>query len=139
MKPAIQRRSQQEGTTASTHLESSIDQARGGGQSLSNSIRQPLEQLMGANFGSVRVHTDARADQLSRSINAQAFTTKNDIFFSKGKYDPDSRNGQTLLAHELTHVVQQGSAVQRSTIQCKRGNLDPLSSDIVGKSAWYRT
>lgn len=139
MKPAIQRRSQQEGMAASTHLESSIDQARGGGQSLSNSIRQPLEQLMGANFGGVKVHTDARADQLSRSINAQAFTTKNDIFFSKGKYDPGSRDGQTLLAHELTHVMQQNSAVQRSTIQCKRGNIDALPSDIVGTSSWYRT
>jgi Domain of unknown function (DUF4157) len=73
-----------------------------------------MEQAFGANFGSVRIHTDSQSDQLNRSINAQAFTTKSDIFFSKGKYDPGSRSGQELLAHELTHVVQQtGGAIHR--------------------------
>ncbi|MBW4517776.1 MAG: DUF4157 domain-containing protein [Timaviella obliquedivisa GSE-PSE-MK23-08B] len=114
MKPAIQRRSDPGGRAASTDLESSINQARGSGQGLSDSIREPMEQAFGANFGNVRIHTDSQSDQLNRSINAQAFTTKNDIFFSKGKYDPSSKGGQELLAHELTHVVQQVGAIQRN-------------------------
>ncbi|XGW00354.1 MAG: DUF4157 domain-containing protein [Leptolyngbya sp. BL-A-14] len=114
MKPAIQRRTDVGGMAASTDLESSINQARGGGQSISNAIRQPMEQAFGADFSSVKVHTDSQSDQLSRSINAKAFTTKNDIFFSGGAYNPGDRGGQELLAHELTHVVQQGGAsIQR--------------------------
>jgi hypothetical protein len=61
----------------------------------------------------VRVHTDAQSDSLNKSIQAKAFTTGSDIFFSKGAYDPGSQSGQELLGHELTHVVQQGSAVQK--------------------------
>jgi hypothetical protein len=111
---SLQRRADLGGMAAPNNLESSINQARGSGQGLSNSIRQPMEQAFGVNFSQVRVHTDSQSDQLNRSINAQAFTTKNDIFFSKGKYSPDSKSGQELLAHELTHVVQQsGNTIQK--------------------------
>ena len=97
-------------------LESSIKRARSGGQPLSNGVRQPMERAFGADFGSVRVHTDAQADRLNRSLQARAFTTGLDIFLRQGEYRPASSEGQRLLAHELTHVVQQkGGAVLRST------------------------
>jgi hypothetical protein len=72
---------------------------------------------MGADFSGVRVHTDGRADVLNRSVGARAFTTGQDLFFKRGEYQPESRGGQELIAHELTHVMQQDA----STIQRKIG------------------
>ncbi|MEQ8753318.1 MAG: DUF4157 domain-containing protein [Coleofasciculus sp. G1-WW12-02] len=92
---------------ASPDLESSIQRARGGGQPLDNGIRERMEGAFGADFSGVRVHTDGTSDQLNQSIQAKAFTTGQDVFFRKGAYNPGSRGGQELLAHELTHVVQQ--------------------------------
>jgi hypothetical protein len=57
----------------------------------------------------VRVHADSRGDTLSRSVQADAFTTGSDVFFRSGRYAPSSSDGRKLLAHELTHVVQQSS------------------------------
>jgi hypothetical protein len=97
-----------DGGIASPDLESGIQQARGSGQKLAGNIREPMEQAFGVDFSGVKVHTDARSDQLNRSINAKAFTTGQDVFFRQGAYQPNNRGGQELLAHELTHVVQQG-------------------------------
>jgi hypothetical protein len=69
---------------------------------------------MGADFGNVRVHTDAQADALNQSPGAQAFTIGGDVVYRQGAYDPGSASGQRLLAHELTHVVQQGGAAAGS-------------------------
>ncbi len=73
---------------------------------------------MGADFGGVRVHTGAQADRLSRSVSAEAFTVGSDIFFRKGSYTPSAASGQRLLAHELTHVVQQGGS-KANKVQAK--------------------
>jgi hypothetical protein len=73
-----------------------------------------MEPRFGADFGGVRVHTGGEADQLNRQLNAQAFTHGQDIYMGAGKYDPASSDGKKLLAHELTHVVQQnGDTVRR--------------------------
>jgi len=99
---------------ASTDLETAINSARGGGQPLDAGLQRSMGQAMGADFSGVRVHTDAQSDQLNQSIQAKAFTTGQDVFFRQGAYDPGSHGGQELIAHELTHVVQQnGGAVQR--------------------------
>jgi Domain of unknown function (DUF4157) len=135
MKP-LQRRLDPGGMVASADLESSINRSRGGGQGLSDSIRQPMEQAFGANFSNVRIHTDSQSDQLNRSINAQAFTTKNDIYFSNGKYNPGSKSGQELLAHELTHVVQQGGSTVQRTPQKPLSRL--TTSRSVGNNAIQR-
>jgi Domain of unknown function (DUF4157) len=95
---------------ASDGLESAIAQARSSGQPLTDSIRQPMEQAFGADFRGVRVHTDTQADRLNRFIQAKAFTTNQDIFFRRAAYRPEYKDGQELLAHELTHVVQQSNA-----------------------------
>ena len=116
MKSLVQRRENIGGGEASTDLESSIQSARGSGQSLDAGLQTKMGQAMGADFSDVKVHTDSQSDQLNRSIQAKAFTTGQDVFFRQGAYSPSSRGGQ-LIAHELTHVVQQnGGAVQRSPL-----------------------
>jgi len=92
---------------ASSELTSAINSARGGGQPLEAGLQQSMGQAMGVDFSGVRVHTDARSDQLNRSIQAKAFTTGQDLFFQQGEYQPGTRGGQETIAHELTHVVQQ--------------------------------
>ncbi len=134
MKPMIQCQSSEDGT-ASPDLEATIQQARGSGQPLAQSILEPMEQAFGADFSGVKIHTDAQSNQLNRSIQAKAFTTGQDIFFREGAYEPGSRGGQELIAHELTHVVQQnGSAVQRSlqpqqkSVIQRQGDQSPAQS-----------
>jgi len=106
-KPLVQRQNNLGGGEASSALESSIQSARGHGQALDTGLQAKMGQAMGANFSNVRVHTDSQSDQLNKSIQAKAFTTGQDIFFQQGAYEPRSRGGQELIAHELTHVVQQ--------------------------------
>jgi hypothetical protein len=105
------------GGPAQPDVEQSIQQAQGGGSPLPNAARADLEPKFGADFGSVRVHTGPQADQLNRSLSAKAFTTGSDIFFRQGTYSPGTSTGKHLLAHELTHVVQQGGS--RPTAQRK--------------------
>ena len=107
MKPIVQRRGVIGGVEASSELESAINRARGGGQPLVTDLQQSMGEAMGADFSVVRVHTDERADRLNRALSSRAFTTGQDLFFKKGEYQPGSREGQGLIAHELTHVVQQ--------------------------------
>ncbi|MCW6037559.1 DUF4157 domain-containing protein [Spirulina subsalsa FACHB-351] len=109
------------GTTVTPQIETAIRQQRGQGQPLPTDIREPLEQAFQTDFSPVRIHTDEKSHQLNHSIHALAFTTGQDIFFKRGKYQPHSRQGQELLAHELTHVVQQNSRAR--TIQRKGDRL----------------
>jgi Domain of unknown function (DUF4157) len=106
MKSMVQR-SLNSAIPASDGLERAIAQARSSSQTLDDTIRHPMEQAFGADFSGVRVHTDAQSDRLNRSIQARAFTTEKDVFFRQGTYQPESRRGQELIAHELTHVMQQ--------------------------------
>ena len=69
-----------------------------------------MSAALGDTFSDVRVHTDSLATSLARSVQARAFTTGADIYFASGEYSPGSSSGQQLLAHELTHVVQQRGA-----------------------------
>jgi outer membrane protein OmpA-like peptidoglycan-associated protein len=94
--------------------------ASGGGQPLPPSARDFFEPRFGVDFGSVRVHTGSLAAEASRQINARAFTFGTGVFFGAGEYRPESSGGRHLLAHELTHVVQQGgggSVVRRQTTE----------------------
>ncbi|WP_242040958.1 DUF4157 domain-containing protein [Leptolyngbya sp. FACHB-261] len=106
MQPLVPHSSTQT-TALSPALERSVSQARGSGQTIPDSLCQPMERAFGADFGGVRVHLDAQADRLNRSLQARAFTTGQDIFFRQGEYKPGTIGGQTLIAHELTHVLQQ--------------------------------
>ncbi len=84
-----------------------LERTRGGGDPLDAEIRSKLEPVMNADFQNVRIHTATYADVLARSVAAEAFTTGADIYFQNGRYQPDSPSGLHLLAHELTHTIQQ--------------------------------
>ncbi len=106
-KPDIGRVDHIEGSPADPNVHQGIQQARGTGRVIPEHVRAPVEKVLGADFNAVRLHTDTRADDLSRTLGARAFTIGQDIFFRRGAYSPESRAGQGLLAHELAHVVQQ--------------------------------
>ncbi len=95
---------------ASNDIENRINSERGGGHPLPDVLRGPMEQAFGADFSGVRVHTGSQADILNQQLSARAFTTGQDIFFRDGEYSPGSEGTRKLIAHELTHVVQQNKA-----------------------------
>jgi hypothetical protein len=91
----------------------------GSGRPLDLGLRQDMEARFGYDFSRVRVHTGAEAEQSAREVDAHAYTVGCDIVFGAGRFAPETREGQRLLAHELTHVLQQGEAstvVQRDLI-----------------------
>ena len=100
---------------AATHIPGStanhIASMSGRGSPLPNSTRAFFEPRFGADFSHVRVHTDSDAAESNRSINARAFTVGPNIAFASGQYAPESERGRQLLAHELTHVMQQSHKV----------------------------
>ncbi len=91
-------------------IETKIQQMRGGGRPLPDSERDFFEPRMGVDLSNVRVHSDGDAVQLSRDLQARAFTVGSDVAFNSGEYQPGTPEGRRLMAHELTHVVQQGGA-----------------------------
>lgn len=91
-------------------IESSLLASRNSGAPLPSSTREQMESSFGADFSNVRIHTGSNAEKMSENLHAQAFTHGNDIYFNSGKYDTQSRSGKHLLAHELTHTVQQGGS-----------------------------
>lgn len=105
--------------TVASGLSAQIAATSGGGASLPAATRSRMEGQFGSDFSGVRVHTDNTAVQLSRALHAQAFTHGSDIYFNSGRYRPDSGAGRHLLAHELTHVVQQGAAPRSGIAQAR--------------------
>ena len=104
-----------DGTPAVTaSAQSAIRQKTTGGQPLSADVRSYMEPRFGADFSQVRVHHDQEAASLSNQLSARAFTHQNHVFFSRDQYQPGTSEGKQLLAHELTHTIQQGHAIQRS-------------------------
>ncbi|HLP65747.1 eCIS core domain-containing protein [Flavobacterium sp.] len=95
-------------------LEGKLNSSKGGGKGLDKKTKNEMESGFGADFSDVKVHTDSNAVQMSQELGAQAFTNGNDVYFNKGKYNPNSKEGKHLLAHELTHTIQQNGAKQKS-------------------------
>lgn len=90
-------------------VENKINSTKGNGMPLSGSTQTFFEDKFRTDFSNVRIHTDNTSSSLNRSLGAHAFTTGNDIYMGAGKYSPDTKSGKNLLAHELTHVIQQRS------------------------------
>lgn len=107
----LQRAAGNAGTAALLNEERSPvhDVVGSGGSPLEPGLRADMEGRFGHDFGDVRIHNDAAANHSAKSVNAQAFTVGSDIVFQRDKYDPGSAAGKHMLAHELTHVVQQRS------------------------------
>jgi hypothetical protein len=93
-----------------TSVAANIHALKGGGSPLPETTRAFFEPRFGADFSQVRVHTDSRAEATTKSVNAKAFTIGRNVAFGTGQYSPHSHEGRQLLAHELTHVMQQSGA-----------------------------
>ena len=104
----------------SDSVSNQIQSTKNSGNAMHETTKSFMESRFGTDFSNVNIHTDNNASQLSNELNAQAFTVGNDIYFNDGKYQPESFAGKQLLAHELTHVLQQGrntpSFLQRKTL-----------------------
>lgn len=100
----------------SPQFEQTLQQRTAGGNALPEPTKNFMESRFGADFGAVRVHTDLAAQEMSSNIRAHAFTYQNHIFFNSGKFDTDSSGGKSLLAHELTHTIQQGASPVSSQV-----------------------
>jgi hypothetical protein len=115
-------------------IEEAIQRARGGGQALDSGVRAQMEAALGTDFSGVRVHADAQADGVNRSLNARALTTGQDIFFRQGAYNPGSSGGRELLAHELTHVVQQAGGARPKLAVGQPGDRYEQEADRVARA-----
>ena len=107
---SIRRLTSSRGLEPNETIQQRLESQKGSGSPLPAKARTFMESRFAADFSGVRLHTGGDAAQLSQELNAQAFTRGKDIFMGAGKYDPASRAGQKLLAHELTHVIQQSAA-----------------------------
>ena len=103
----VQRRSAQADVSAAESVEAVLQRQ---GSPLDGALRDYFEPRFGRAFDNVRIHTDAQANKSARSINALAYTAGSHIVFGKGQYQPETFAGKRLIAHELTHAVQQGAA-----------------------------
>ncbi len=104
----------------------------GGGDTMESGTRTFMENRFGTDFSSVRIHNDSRAHESAKSISAQAYTYGSHVVFAKGKYEPHTAGGQHLLAHELTHVVQQGKDVRRRAANDSDPNPAPVLPQTEG-------
>ncbi|WP_259070972.1 eCIS core domain-containing protein [Mucilaginibacter sp. X4EP1] len=139
----VHRKENSQSETDSTGLDSYVSSLGSSGQSLPASSRQFFEPKFGHDFSNVKIHTDSVAAKSAQSISALAYTSGNNIVFNSGQYSPDSDSGKRLMAHELTHVVQQGRgqklqrAIQRQTIKLDSGRIvgaapaDNIKEDVL--------
>lgn len=111
--------------------ESGINASRGGGQPLPDALRTKMEGDFGTDFSGVRLHTGSQATDLNNTLQAKAFTYGNDIFFNSGQYNPQSAAGQHLIAHELTHVVQQSGKVGREPEFCTKSEKNKCYMPVI--------
>jgi len=113
----IQKMGNYTGMTASDSVSQKINSTKGSGSGLDSSTKSFMESRFGTDFSDVKIHTGDYAVQMSKELNAQAFTVGNDVYFNSGKYNPATDGGKHLLAHELTHTMQQGEGIYTLLIQ----------------------
>ena len=133
MKPSAARQTM--AFEADEGLAQRLNSLKGSGAPLHENVRADMEARFGADFSNVRVHADAEAGQLNQSIKARAFTHGADVYFTYGQYDPGSTNGKRLLAHELTHVIQQTGRGVRALAAGVPGERKRESSEVEGAKA----
>jgi hypothetical protein len=131
----IQKKQVESAYPAGNAIADQIESTRGKGSVLPDTIKTFMESRFGIDFSNVRIHSDEYASRLSDEFNAQAFTTGNDIYFNRAKFFPESSAGKHLLAHELTHTIQQKpadkyniSSVATAGNQQRQPNSIPVAS-----------
>jgi hypothetical protein len=115
-------------------FESQLAATLGGGRAMDDATRAYMEARFGVDFSAVRIHTDATAAKLCVEIGAQAFAYKNHIYFSAGRYQPGTERGKFLLAHELTHVIQQGYAPEADPAQTVKSPVVATKKETVQRN-----
>lgn len=110
-------------------FKSKLNNSKGGGSKMDTSTQSYMESRFGTDFSNVRIHTNNNAIQMNKEIGARAFTNGSDIYFNRGTYNPSATSGKFLLAHELTHTVQQNKAQSSGTNVQKQSNK--TSSNII--------
>ena len=146
----LQAKSSEDATSEVSYgLESQINVIKGVGRPLGESERAYFEPRFGADFSKVRIHTNTQAAKTAQALNAQAFTLGYDIVFGRGHYVPEETEGRRLLAHELTHTIQQGSVTEKqkplstnpeitSHVQAVLHNHDKKNIDLATRAAFQR-
>jgi hypothetical protein len=115
-------------------VQAAIARASGAGTALDAGVRDRFAEPLGDALSDVRVHADDRADALAASVEARAFATGSDIFFARGEYRPRTSAGDQLLAHELTHVVQQRGAPRSGPLTVSQpGDACELEAEAVAE------
>ncbi|MDT4929357.1 MAG: hypothetical protein QOF92_2224 [Pseudonocardiales bacterium] len=117
------------GTEAAPEVTDALKRRRGKGARMPSDLEASFGGAMQADLSKVRLHTDGEADTIARSVQATAFTQGNDVYFTKGQYAPSTPAGQHLLAHELSHVVQQQSGLDSAAGPTIGRAADPLEAD----------
>ncbi len=131
----IQRKGNDSTSAVAANTQSAIQNKSGGGQPLPADARSYMEPRFGADFSNVRMHNDPEAARLNNQLGARAFTYQNNVFFGQDQYQPGTSEGKQLLAHELTHTIQQGHApeasVQRSSVPGIQRQPAPAGGGLV--------
>jgi hypothetical protein len=145
IRPYVQRQTASEvgesSSDSGVSVESRLASAETGGTAIGSRVRSSFESRFGRDFSSVRVHNDGSAHALSDELGALAFTHGRHVYFGRGQYDPSSPSGQHLLAHELTHVVQQSPSIQRAVADKEQTSSpsaqDRASGAVVQRRPYY--
>ncbi|RDE24689.1 DUF4157 domain-containing protein [Motiliproteus coralliicola] len=102
------------GVNLSANLQAEINSATGAGEPLPLSVRRFMEPRFNADFSAIRIHRDSQSARLNKRLSAKAFAYRNHVFFGDNQFRPESDDGKRLIAHELTHSIQQGAAPRQS-------------------------
>lgn len=133
LKSFIQRKAESEGISVSSNVANEIRKTQGGGNKLDRETKNFMESRFGTSLSDVNIHTGEYAERLSKSLGAYAFTVGNDIYFNRNKFAPADNNGKKLLAHELTHHIQQKQTSDNSQGSSIQKNGDPKLEAIKEK------
>src|SRR5262245_22562140 len=109
----------------------------GAGKPLENKVRERMEGKFGHDFSKVRIHTGGEADRCATGLNSLAYTFGDDVVFADNQFDPNSRSGERLLAHELSHVVQQGGrsmAQDTDVLVSKPGDASEVEAEAAAET-----
>ena len=124
--------------SVSPSVETQLAASRGQGSQLAPETQTFMESRFGQDFSEVRVHADGQSAQLNRALRAQAFTHGQDVYFGAGRYSPESGDGRRLLAHELTHVVQQDvSEVSQPKVRRQLLDTSKTAPNLNDESLWF--
>ncbi|MCP4153735.1 MAG: DUF4157 domain-containing protein, partial [bacterium] len=122
-------------TTPTPGIQDQIQTLKGGGQPLPETTRNYFEPRFGKDLGNIRLHTGTKANDAAATLHAQAFTTGNNVAFGHGHYSPETIAGKKLLAHEITHTIQQQATQNKEETLRLRPQPGPFTvSDIYEKS-----